>query len=425
MMKRILSFMAAAIAGVIAFSSCEDSKPSIEFEKSLYVLSETPTVSVTVVTSEPVSSDITVPLSFSGTAVKDKDFTVSSASVTIAAGQRSGSVDITNTAVSSSSIEELTATVSMTVPSGYEAGNKSTTIVSLVPKETLVYSFASESADVLGSFKTKITITGSVSGSSVRLADDLTVPLTVTGDAASHIVFKDDKPQAVVSAGNNYAYIEFTVSDGYKDGDKAVIGVNTTADSRFIPGDNETFTASLYNLKVPEGTYTFSKVFDDEELSQFFEDLQDDSSLLPLKNEGFTLTFSTDEDGNHIVEPGGTGDFANFFRKSVFVPTTPKNYSNEGTVTGKFTVSECTMFMAEAGYQAHTNIYYELQTANRAFSKTKETLGKAVIVFTIMDEGLVVEFRDYDKPPFGENWAVDWGKFDADMFSFASLFVKK
>ena len=65
MMKRILSFMAAAIAGVIAFSSCEDSKPSIEFEKSLYVLSETPTVSVTVVTSEPVSSDITVPLSFS------------------------------------------------------------------------------------------------------------------------------------------------------------------------------------------------------------------------------------------------------------------------------------------------------------------------------------------------------------------------
>ena len=83
------------------------------------------------------------------------------------------------------------------------------------------------------------------------------------------------------------------------------------------------------------------------------------------------------------------------------------------------------MFMAEAGYQAHTNIYYELQTANRAFSKTKETLGKAVIVFTIMDEGLVVEFRDYDKPPFGENWAGDWGKFDADMFSFASLFVKK
>ena len=83
------------------------------------------------------------------------------------------------------------------------------------------------------------------------------------------------------------------------------------------------------------------------------------------------------------------------------------------------------MFMAEAGYQAHTNIYYELQTANRAFSKTKETLGKAVIVFTIMDEGLVVEFRDYDKPPFGENWADDWSKFDADMFSFASLFVKK
>ena len=84
------------------------------------------------------------------------------------------------------------------------------------------------------------------------------------------------------------------------------------------------------------------------------------------------------------------------------------------------------MFMADDGYTKHTNIYYELQTANRAFSKTKETLGKAVIVFTVLDEGLAVEFRDYDKPPFGDNWGDKWNeKFDADMFSFASLFVKK
>ena len=57
------------------------------------------------------------------------------------------------------------------------------------------------------------------------------------------------------------------------------------------------------------------------------------------------------------------------------------------------------------------------------FSKEKETIGEAVVVFTILDGDLVVELRDYDTPPFGTNWWDD-GDFDADMFSFASLFVK-
>ena len=80
--------------------------------------------------------------------------------------------------------------------------------------------------------------------------------------------------------------------------------------------------------------------------------------------------------------------------------------------------------MASEGYEVHTNMYYSLSSANRAFSATEEQLGSSTIVFTIVDKGLAVEFRDYDKPPFGENW---WStnKFDADMFGFASLFTKE
>lgn len=82
------------------------------------------------------------------------------------------------------------------------------------------------------------------------------------------------------------------------------------------------------------------------------------------------------------------------------------------------------MFMEYEGYHPHTNMYYLLSAANRAFSKDNETIGEAVIVFTIVEEGLAVEFRDYDKPPFAEYWWDD-SKFDADMLSFASLFVKQ
>lgn len=426
MMKRILAFVAAAFVTAVSFTSCtKDSKPTVEFEKNLYVLSETPSVDVTVTVSEPVSSDISVPLSFSGSAVMDKDFTVSATAVTIAAGQTSGSVTVTNTALSSSSTAELTATVSFAVPAGYSAGGRSTAVLSIIPKETLVYSFRTEKADVLGSYRTRISMTGSVSGSSVSISEDVVIPLTVSGDAASHLVFSTDRPQAVMKAGNNYASVEFTLSDGYADGDQVVIGVDTEAEPRFIPGDRETLTVSLYSIKVPDGTYKFSKIFDVDDLKEFFAEMEDDVTALPLDNEGFTLTFTTDDDGNHFVEPGGTGAFANFFRKSAFSPVAPKNYSSEGVVTGKYTVSECTMFMSVDGYDVHTNTYYELEYANRAFSRTKETLGKAVIVFTVMDEGLVVEFRDYDEPPFGEMWADGWNKFDPDMFGFASLFVKE
>ena len=81
------------------------------------------------------------------------------------------------------------------------------------------------------------------------------------------------------------------------------------------------------------------------------------------------------------------------------------------------------MFMAMEDYDVHSCSYYKLSVANRAFSSETETLGEAVVIFTLVDGGLQVEFRDYDTPPFGEMW-WDTG-FDADMFGFASLFVKK
>ena len=143
-----------------------------------------------------------------------------------------------------------------------------------------------------------------------------------------------------------------------------------------------------------------------------------------MNNEGFTLTFTKDESGVVTVTPNDKGDFASFFREATMIPTKPIHYSSEGKPMGKNAVSECTMFMAYDGYKVHTNAYYLLSAANRAFSKDNETIGEAVAVFTIVDGDLTVEFRDYDKPPFSIKWWED-EKFDPDMFGFASLFVKQ
>lgn len=196
---------------------------------------------------------------------------------------------------------------------------------------------------------------------------------------------------------------------------------------RFIPGDNESAEYTLYSANIPEailGTWSFSKVFAVDELIGWFELEEDNPSLLPLNNEGFTLTFTKDESGVVTVTPNDKGDFASFFREATMIPTKPIHYSSEGKPMGKNAVSECTMFMAYDGYEVHTNAYYLLSAANRAFSKDNEAIGEAVVVFTIVDGDLTVEFRDYDKPPFGIKWWKD-EKFDPDMFGFASLFTKQ
>ena len=433
MFKRILTFVAAAAAAVTISSCQKDDKPTVEFEKSLYTVFAKRSVDVNIILSEPATENVTVNVTAAG-AVQGTDYEITGNPVTIKAGETVGTFTVNNLALTASNPLNL----GIECPAGYSLGTKFVTIVTPDPEETLVYSFQTTTADVLGSYVATINVTGVTSGDKLSLSNDVLIPLKLTGDAAQYVVCDTYHttmskstpkivPYAVLQAGKNKATFKFSLADGFKDGDKIGVTVDLDEAVRFIPGDNESAEYTLYSVNVPEailGTWEFSKVFAKDELDYFFEDAEDDTTLLPTKNEGFTLTFTKDEAGVVTVTPNDKGDFANFFREATVTPTEPKNYSSDGKVIGKNTVSECTMFMASDGYDTHTNAYYLLSAANRAFSKDKETIGEAVVVFTIIDGDLAVELRDYDTPPFGKNW-WDEGDFDADMFSFASLFVRK
>lgn len=432
MFERILTFVAAAAAAVTISSCQKDDKPTVEFEKSLYTVYAQRSVDVGIIVSEPPTDDITVRIVAAG-AVEGTDFELTGNPVTIKAGETSGTFRVKNLALT----ESKAVTLGIECPSGYEPGSKFVTVITPDPEETLVYSFQTTKADVLGSYVASINVTGVTSGDKLSLGNDVAIPLKITGEAAEFVAFESLKtrenasysgPFAVLKAGKSTATFKFSLKDGFKDGDKVSITVDLAKASRFIPGENESAEYTLYSVNVPEailGTWTFSKVFAKDELDFWFEEVEDDPALLPTKNEGFTLTFTKDASGVVTVTPNDKGDFANFFREATVTPTEPKNYSSEGVVTGKNSVSECSMFMAYDGYSVHTNTYYLLSAANRAFSKDKETIGEAVVVFTIIDGKLAVEFRDYDTPPFGAEWWGDGSKFDADMFGFASLFVKQ
>lgn len=440
MFKRFITFMAAAVAAV-SMVSCDndDSKPTIEFSKTLYTVYQKGAVDVDVVVSGPAETDLTVPLTFIGNAEKGVDYTASAESVVIKAGESSGSVTITNVSLS----EEKQVSLGFTVPEGYSMGTKIVAVIAPSSQEALVYSFSMTKFDALEGCLATVNVVGTLTGKDFKADEDIYVPLAVSGEGASKLSFTDEgttstssvsaKPGvfALIHAGESSGVAKFKVEDGFSGDLKAEISVNEEADSRFIAGDNSKMEVAVKGLQTPDklvGTWKFSKVFSKDEMDMWFMEYEDDPEALPTHNEGFTLTFAKESDGTVSLTPGGKGDFLNFFRKATVTLGEPKNMVAKGVVLGAHSTSEGQMFIAAdetngCAYQSDT--YYKLSSANRAFSATKETLGEATVVFRLSDDGLTLEFRDYDKPPFGEMWADEWTKFDPDMFGFASLFVKQ
>ena len=422
--------MAIFTLAILSVACSEDGKIAVEFEKTLYTVHGGGSVDIAVNVSEPAASDIRIGLIFSGSASADK-YAAGFDSVTIPAGETVGTVTISDIKIFQ---DEQIAVGIGRCPAGYAPGTKSVTIVTVDAEELLLCSFASTSDNLLcsfasttdnaiGSYGARIDVSGAVSGKDLSLNEDVVIPLTASGAAASYLNFGGE-PHALLKAGDKVAIAEFSLNPGFEEGAEVKLSIKEGED-RILIGNNETITLKLYGAEIPEallGTWTFDHVFDIEEVEEFFGEMEDDITLLPTHNEGFTLTFEKDNAGIITVTPNDKGDFAKFFRTATVTPTEPINYSSEGTVTGMNTVSEINMFMASEDYGVHTCSYYRLSEANRAFSSEVETLGEAVVIFTLVEGGLQVEFRDYDTPPFGEMW---WdSEFDADMFGFASLFVK-
>ena len=418
-MKYLSKLMAILTLALFSVACSEDGKITVEFEKTLYTVHGGGSVDIAVNVSEPAASDISIGLLFSGSASADK-YAASFDTVTIPAGETTGTVTISDIRISQ---EEQIVVGIVSCPSGYTPGAKSVTIVTVDAEELLVCSFATTSDNAIGSYRARIDVSGAVSGKDLSLNEDVVIPLTASGAAASYLNFGGE-PHALLKAGDKVAIAEFSLNPGFEEGAEVKLSIKEGED-RILIGNNETITLKLYGAEIPEallGTWTFDHVFDIEEVEEFFGEMEDDITLLPTHNEGFTLTFEKDDAGIITVTPNDKGDFAKFFRTATVTPTEPINYSSEGTVTGMNTVSEINMFMAMEDYDFHTCSYYRLSEANRAFSSEVETLGEAVVIFTLVEGGLQVEFRDYDTPPFGEMW---WDpEFDPDMFGFASLFVK-
>lgn len=454
MFKKFMTFVTVAVAA-LSLASCEKEggkeTPVLEFEKILYTVYDKGTVDVVIKSNVAVAENVTIPVTFSGEAEKGVDYKIVAKDdegneiaaedvVTIEAGKTAGAITVKNISLS----EKKQISVSFAVPEGYAAGTKKTAVVAPDSQEALIYSFQMARGYALESFVTTIKVTGTVSGTDFKAAEDIIIPLSLTGEGASVLQFVEEKeteggastiqsllpvgPYAVLKAGQTSATVKFTVPEGYSGDKEALLAVDSDADSRFIEGGaTETVSIAVRGLQTPDklvGTWKFSKVYDKATIIELWADpdlLGTDESELPIHNEGFTLTFTKEDDGSVKLTPGGTGDFTKFFRTAIVTLGAPINQTKPSIILGKHTTYDCNMFIQNdpdgTGYQFDT--YYKLSSANRAFSADVETLGESTVIFNLTDNGLVLEFRDY------EDELVGILGFDPDFSSFPSLFVKE
>ena len=429
-MKRILTIL-ASVAMVMSTVSCEqESAPTLSFAKNAYTLKADAPLTVDVVTNVAPSADLSVTLAFTGEAVLDQDFSVSSSTVVIPAGEVKGSVTITPL----NNFEEgKSILVSMILPAGYEAGKHATTTIAVDAKEMILYSFSVAQANVVDKYVVKLNLSGSESGNKWKASADMEIPYTITPAVADGGALAVTDDVFVVKAGENVATL--VVNAGEVEGDpvKYVIAVDQDkAGERFAAGTNASIELSVMGaMKLSNlvGTWSFEEVLDLEELETWFEEYfleGDDSSnpeLLPTHNEGFTFTIA-ENDGVYTLTTSGTGDWANYFKECQIDYTAPINMCAEGFVTGPYTSSEYQMFVAESELVENLEYtYFSLSSVYRNFDGDAEAVGQGVIAITYDADGnLIVLIKDYDQPPFGELW---WDPgYDPDMFSFASRFVK-
>ena len=216
--------MAILTLAILSVACSEDGKIAVEFEKTLYTVHGGGSVDIAVNVSEPAASDIRIGLIFSGSASADK-YAAGFDSVTIPAGETVGTVTISDIKISQ---DEQIAVGIASCPAGYAPGTKSVTIVTVDAEELLLCSFASTSDNLLcsfasttdnaiGSYGARIDVSGAVSGKDLSLNEDVVIPLTASGAAASYLNFGGE-PHALLKAGDNVAIAEFSLKPGFEEG---------------------------------------------------------------------------------------------------------------------------------------------------------------------------------------------------------------
>ena len=304
-------------AAIFMASSCTDDNatPSVSFDKTAYALTNG-SIDVNLIMSDyseglAQSADIT----FSGTAVKGTDYTVSAETFTFAAGVMKATTTIS---AKDNYDENKSIVLNVTPPVGFVKGDIPVATVALGKKDLITYSFESRET-VMSSLANVVLELRDEDDNPIVAEDEIVIPISVDTEnstAVEGVNFEfADNAEVVIPVGKS----EGTVVLNFlaKEDGKDLIVLKANPGIGFIPGQNSSVKISIFGAIMDKvvGKWVASSLVTDEANIIESNWLPDGTVLenFPKFNSEDSFEISQNE-GSYILTPSFASNFKNFFK---------------------------------------------------------------------------------------------------------------
>lgn len=302
--------MLLAVTALFTACGSDEEAQTVSFEKASYSLTEG-SVSVTLGANFTPSQVQDYPVTFGGTAVKDKDYTVSAEKYVL------GGVSPANTiVVTAKNNFDSEKTITMT------AGGATTTI-KLGKRDRMLYSFSQKTYVLGDEIEVELDLQKVSDGSKYVATQDMSV--SIEPDASSTAVegthYTFENKIATIATGKSSCTFKIKRME-YEEGKTTIVLKPVLGEKDgFVGGQFPTATVDIIGSYVTDlmGEWTVYKVVNDKDYwNNWWSVSGDEVKNIPEFNANDTYTFSSDNDGLTLTTNLQSG-YKNYFRdKSAF-----------------------------------------------------------------------------------------------------------
>jgi hypothetical protein len=420
-MKKYLNILTLLTLLLIGLSSCSKESNgglSLSFSRSIYILPASSSLEIELRASVAPEQDLEVPIQLTGSAIKDKDYTISAEKFIIKAGETKATLVITP---KDNLTEGQEIRVSIAPSEKYSLGSKNIAMIPVEAKEKIMYSFYTANGRLLSDINVTVQLKGEITGTSFRASEDIHIPFEIldggTAIQGKQFEIKAGAKEFVIPAGDNKATINIKIPDGGA-GDNPTGKYFTlklkspTQNSEFyFLGSYATFKCVLSQLKFSDlvGKWKPVGITNKDAFVALEIPEAEYVGLLPEKNGASDyLEFVSDGQGDRII-PHLTGDLKNFFcgaEHTVVFDHVEKGFLDFST-------------WAELDIP-----YFKIAGVNKLFSATKNSLATVFIGFDQIDEDNInIYFHEYVPTDFFSITYDSYG-FDPTYFGLTYKFTR-
>lgn len=259
-------FLFALLAAPLLFGACsddnDDSTPTLSFAKPVLALSTgsvTLDLQVSGVDLSSLASPVTVPVAFSGTAVKGSEYSVSAEQFIL--GGNNQSLSITVTALDNyDEAKEIVATLGSVAD--FIPGKNATAKISLGVKGKIMYSFSVKSMTMGETGSVQLDLY-TATGAKYTAEQDIVIPIEIAESSTAventNFTFEGAK-QLVVAQGKSSGAITLKAGTLETGKDKVVLKTGLENNKGFVRGQYNEITVTIFGsyFSKLEGTWKMS-----------------------------------------------------------------------------------------------------------------------------------------------------------------------